>query len=124
MNKNIKTEEVTNMNYSIRVKGTIHAYERAEERLDYVNERANRLFERAWERGKRFTDYENGKSRNYLFKKCTAGVTAIFFGNDIFIYNNETMGCITCYKAPQWFGQKKRIKFHCNDVQNEFGIAA
>lgn len=91
-----------------KAKATRHALERTEERLEYSGKRAERLVERAWERGKRREDYENGKSKSFLSKKSGDGVIAVFFGDSIFIFNRQEKSCITCYKAPMWFGQKKR----------------
>lgn len=110
--------------YDNKFHGMWHAYVRAEERMECDMKKADRIFARALERGKRYNDYEFKKSRSYLQKKSMSGTFAVAFSNFIFIFDKDTEMCITCFKAPQWFGQKKPVKARPPIDMGEYDYAA
>lgn len=95
------SEYQTDYNY------TNHSIIRAKERAGLNKKKAAKMMEIAKTRGKRSEDCTWSVDRRFLDKKSTEVSVAVAFNGYCFIYERETMKCITMFRLPKNFGQKK-----------------
>ena len=86
---------------------TYHCLERAKERAGLSVNAALNLFDKAVRYGIGADEFP-ANERNYLKSKEGNGMQAIFYGEYIFILNDEGR-CVTMYRAPGWFGKKSNF---------------
>lgn len=81
---------------------TYHGTQRAKERLNLSNSKADNLFERVLRYGKRYNDFQNSKQQKYLLEKENNS-RAFVYEDYCYIFDANHDVCITTYELPKWF---------------------
>jgi len=88
---------------------TTHSEERVVERLGINKKSAIRYIELAVERGITADDCSGKDEAEYLRSKEGRGGYAILYNGNIFVVStDEYQSVLTAYRAPSWFGKKRR----------------
>lgn len=83
---------------------TQHYLERAFERYGLEEEKATKLMQKAFSRGKTAEEMQS-RERKYLISKDRGdGCRSVYYKQKIFIFS-DTDNCLTVYDPPEWFGQ-------------------
>lgn len=86
---------------------TTHSISRAKERAGLNKRKASKMMEIAKTRGIKSEDCTWSVDKKFLENRTNDVVMAIAYNGFCFIYLKENMKCITMYKLPKNFGQKK-----------------
>lgn len=86
---------------------TLHGAERAKERMGLSEKKAIRRLVLARERGVREADCKWSADRRFLGKSSDDIVEAVAYNGFCYILDKASGICITTYRLPRDFGQKK-----------------
>ena len=86
---------------------TRHSMDRAKERAGLNAKKAKRLMDLARIRGIQSNDCRWSVDRRMLESKTDEDVIAMAYNGYCFIFDKQTMSCITLYALPKDFGKKK-----------------
>ncbi len=84
-----------------------HSYNRAKERAGLSRKRAERLMGLARQRGMGYEECKWNIDRKYLRNRYGEGSKAVAYNGFCFIFDTESLECITMYPLPKHFGKKK-----------------
>lgn len=98
---------------------TTHSISRAKERAGLNKKKAGRMMEVAKTRGVKSENCKWSVDKKFLENRTNNEVVAIAYNGFCFIYLKENMKCITMYRLPKNFGQKKtQYKSHTKREKN------
>ena len=95
-----------------------HCYERAKERGVLNRKSAEQFIGLARARGIGYEECTRFMDKRYLMDRTTDNKKAVAYNGFGFIFNSETLECITIFNLPKDFGKKKT--YHNSDNRGRF----
>ncbi len=84
-----------------------HSYDRAKERAGLNRKRAEKMIGLARDRGIEYEDCSWSLDKRFLQMRTDDRTKAVAFNGFCFIFDRETLKCVTLYPLPKSFGKKK-----------------
>ena len=88
-----------------------HSYDRAKERAGLNRKRAEKMIGLARVRGIEYEDCSWSLDKRYLQIRTDDKTKAVAYNGYCFIFNRETLQCVTMYSLPKRFGKKKTFYY-------------
>lgn len=92
-----------------------HSYSRAKERAGLNRKRAEKMIERARFRGIGYEDCTWSLDKKFLLRKTDDETKALAYNGYCFIFDRESLQCITMFPLPKHFGKKKTFYYSDNE---------
>lgn len=88
-----------------------HSYDRAKERAGLNRKRAEKMIQLARVRGIGSEDCSWSLDKRFLRMRSDDKTKAIAYNGYCFIFDRETLQCVTLYSLPKRFGRKKTFYY-------------
>lgn len=101
-------------------RNTLHSIDRAKEHAGLSRRRAEKMMELARERGIGYEECRWSVDRSYLSNRTNDTAKAVAYNGYCFIFDRQSLNCITMYPLPKSFGKKKTF-YRKDDSRDLFG---
>jgi hypothetical protein len=93
------------------ISNSCHSYNRAKERAGLNRKRAEKMIQLARVRGIGYEDCSWSLDKMFLQKRTDEKTKAVAYNGYCFIFNKNTLKCVTMFPLPRRFGKKKSFYY-------------